>query len=159
MKNEGKKFEDDFKKSVPKDAWYYRLRDGTSTFYGGNDSLRFQATNLCDCEIYYDGLYLLELKSHLGKSLPHNQFKIKHLEELAEATQYGVVAGAVINMREVEQTYYLPVDKVLDHINTSGRKSIPLDFMQENGYPVKCQKKKVRYRYDIQGMLDGIKQV
>ena len=46
MKNEGKKFEEDFKKSVPKNLFYYRFIDGTSAWDGGN--ARFQAKNICD---------------------------------------------------------------------------------------------------------------
>lgn len=33
--NEGKRFERDFKASVPPDAWCYRLRDSPISYYGG----------------------------------------------------------------------------------------------------------------------------
>ncbi len=160
MQNEGKKFEQDFKKSVPDDVWYYRLRDGTATFYGGMDQdngIRFQQSNICDILLFYISLSLLELKTHKGKSIPHSVFKEKHFEELVKALNFGIVAGAVINMREVKQTYFLYADTIMEHINTSGRKSIPLDFMREKGYRIKSQKKRVRWRYDVKDMLENIR--
>ena len=33
--NEGKKFEQDFRNSMPEDVFYYRLRDGTAAWSGG----------------------------------------------------------------------------------------------------------------------------
>lgn len=163
--NEGKKFEQDFKSSVPDDVWYYRFRDGTATFYGGienNNGTRFQQSNICDCQLYYYGLFLLELKSHKGKSLSHGQFmttkgEIKHLHELVLAQAFGINAGVIINMRDVEETYYLHADVVLDHILNSGRKSIPLDFMRENGYRLIAEKKITRYRYDIKDLIAYIR--
>ena len=69
--NEGKRFEEDIKKSVPSEYFYYRFKDGTGNFNGTkNENVRFQAKNICDCEVMTDNyLFLLELKSHLGKSI------------------------------------------------------------------------------------------
>jgi penicillin-binding protein-related factor A (putative recombinase) len=164
MQNEGKKFEGDFRDSVPDDTWYYRLRDGTAS-WGNDDSskTRFQAENICDFELFSVGtLCLLELKSHMGKSLPHNQFmntkgKIKHLPELAKALNFGIVDGAVINMREVGETYFLYADKVLDHIYNSGRKSIPVEYMRTYGYRLKAEQKRVRWRYDVKDLIEHIR--
>jgi recombination protein U len=159
----GKRFEEDIRDSVPADMWYYRFRDGTANFQGQkNENTRFQQTNICDCQLYYYGLFLLELKSHNGKSLPHSQFKdakgkIKHLYELVAAQVFGIVAGVIINMREVEETYWLPANVVLNHILNSGIKSIPIAFMRENGYRLKAEKKKVRYRYDIKDLIANIR--
>jgi recombination protein U len=160
MANPGKEFEKDYKNSVPPEIWAYRLRDGTATFYGGmeqNNGVRFQQTNICDFILFWEGaLALQELKSHKGKSLPHDQFK--HLEEMCEAAEHkGIFAGVVINMRDVGETYYLPADKVLHHILFSGRKSLPLDYMQEHGYRVLAEKKRVRWRYDIKDLMKEIR--
>ena len=162
MQNEGKKFEKDFKDSVPDDVWYYRFRDGTATFYGGmeqDNGLRFQQSNICDCELFMKqhGLFLLELKSHMGKSLPYSVFKEEHLKELAKALNYGIATGAVINMREVGKTYFLSTDAIIEHMNTSGRKSIPLDYMRERGYRLKAEQKRVRWRYDVKDMIEQIR--
>ena len=39
--NTGKQFEADWKKSMPPDAWCYRLKDSAATYYGGNENLSF----------------------------------------------------------------------------------------------------------------------
>ena len=63
--NEGKKFEEDFKKSMDKyNIWNYRLRDSSGS-WSNNKGSRFTPKNICDYIAYNNGkLYLLELKSH-----------------------------------------------------------------------------------------------
>jgi len=169
VKNPGKEFEKDIKQSVSSSIWYYRLRDGTATFYGGmqqDNGVRFQQTNICDIILFRLGtMALLELKSHKGKSLPHNQFKnskgdIKHLDDLRDAAEYeGIEAGAIINMRDVGETYYLPADTILLHMTGyyGEAKSIPIAFMRDHGYRVWQEKKRTRYRYDIDGLMNYLK--
>lgn len=67
--NEGKKFEQDFKKSLDQhtDLWVYRPSD-----FGGGQSGRFTNVSLCDYIVFNTStqeLYLLELKSVQGKSI------------------------------------------------------------------------------------------
>ena len=164
MISEGKKFEMDFKKSIPEDVWFYRFKDGTANFAGKqNDNVRFQASNICDCELYLDGLFLFELKSHLGKSLPHSQFmtgdntKIKHMNEMTAAMAFGICAGVLINMRDVGETFFMYADHIIEHINSSGRKSISLDYMRDHGYRLKAEQKRVRWRYDVHDLLKHIR--
>lgn len=44
--NTGKQFEADWKNSMPKDAWCYRLKDSAAAYYGGNESLSFSIDNI-----------------------------------------------------------------------------------------------------------------
>ena len=48
-KNSGKVFEENFRLSIPSNVYYYRFRDTASTYYGGNNFLRFSNTNIADC--------------------------------------------------------------------------------------------------------------
>jgi penicillin-binding protein-related factor A (putative recombinase) len=165
MTNPGKEFEKDYKNSIPPEIWEYRLRDGTANWRDGDQSnTRFQQTNICNFILFWDGtLALQELKSHKGKSLPHKEFMnskgdIKHLRELEDAAEHtGIYAGVLINMREVSETWYLPVDKVLHHIYFSGVKSIPLAYMRDHGYLVRAEKKRTRWRYDIKDLMKHLK--
>ena len=50
--NTGKQFEADWKKSMPPDAWCYRLKDSAATYYGGNENLSFSVDNICDFDVY-----------------------------------------------------------------------------------------------------------
>ena len=149
--NNGKRFEQDFKKSVPKSVYYYRFRDGTSA-WGNQDNTRFQATNLCDCLLYARGqLHLLELKSYKGKSLPFSGIRKNQIDGLLNASQFGINAGFVIKLDG--EAYYIDVESVDQFIKTSERKSIPLQFLQDNGIYIPRVKLKVNYRYDIGVML------
>ena len=73
MKNQGKVFEENFRKSLDlnnPDLFFYRFKDGTASWGGGqqNDFIRFQAKNISDCMIFYKGnLSILELKNHKRK--------------------------------------------------------------------------------------------
>ena len=155
--DEGKKFQEDFKKSVPDDMYYYRLRDGTASWSGGENT-RFQASNACDDLLYQSGLLcMLELKSHKGKSLPYSAIRDNQVDELCKAAQFGIAAGFVINMRDVEETYYLPSDAVCSHIATGARKSIELEYMRMYGCRLKAEKKRTRWRYDLTDLLDKIR--
>ena len=50
--NTGKQFEAAWKKSMPPDAWCYRLKDSAASYYGGNESLSFSIDNICDFDVY-----------------------------------------------------------------------------------------------------------
>lgn len=161
MANAGKKFEEDIKKSVPKNLFYYRLRDGTAS-WGGQENTRFQQSNICDSVLYDSNekrLLLLELKSHKGKSIPFSCIRDNQLKELLKADVFkGIYPGIVFNFRDVEETYYLPISKVSEYILTDERKSFPLAWVMENGIKINQHKKKVRYKYDIEGFLDNFEE-
>lgn len=174
--NEGKRFERDFKASVPADAWCYRLRDSPISYYGGSEAegIRFAQDNICDFFLYRaPALYLLELKtvgtrsaalaSLFGKYDPdkHAYKKQKHLQDMAfAATRQGLQALVVLNYRLSEHTYALPADTVLrfveQAIDNGGRKSIPESWCQENGIAVAARQLRVNWRYDVAGMMEAL---
>jgi len=166
LMNAGKSFEEDFKRSTPKGIFFYRLRDGTANFSGGrNENVRFQQSNMCDC-ILFDNrtsdrkLLLLELKSHKGKSIPFNCIRQNQLIELCKANMFkDVYPGIVFNFRDVAETYFVMIDRVEQYIATTERKSIPLDWIRENGIHIPQQIKKVRYKYDIETFLKRLESV
>jgi penicillin-binding protein-related factor A (putative recombinase) len=171
MKNEGKKFEEDFYNSVPDDVFKYRFKDGTAGFSGQkNENVRFQAQNIADYIMFDGRLFLLELKSHLGKSFPYTAVmgsydkekckwsKEKQLNDLEKASHFkGIITGYVFNFRDLELTYFVPVRHVHYYFYHSERKSFPLLWVQEYGIPIDGYKKKVRYRYDIAKFLEVAK--
>lgn len=150
MKNSGKKFEEAFRKSIGDKIFFYRFRDGTSS-WGGNDSTRFQQTNICDCEIF-DGekLFLLELKSVIGKSLPFTNIKEHQLRELVEASKYkNIIAGFLIEFSSVNRVFYIDANKLKEYIDSGERKSIPLSQLVECGIELDVTKLRVNIRLDI----------
>lgn len=151
--NEGKKFEEDFKRSVPPDFFYYRFRDNAASFSGG-DSTRFTSHNICDCEIMAkDKLYLLELKSHKGSSIPINCIRKNQVEGLVDAAQYdNVYSMFIINFRDKQRTFVISAILINEFIESTDKKSIPVSFFEQYGMEIRTEKKISRYKYDLNFM-------
>ena len=154
--NEGKKFEEDFKKSMDKyNIWNYRLRDSSGSWSNSNGS-RFTPKNICDYIAYSNGeLYLLELKSHKGTSLPYTAISDYQLKGLSNIDYPGIKAYFIINMRDKEKTYAIEAQKIKKYIETSERKSIPISFMDDEGVEIKGIKRRTRFEYDVGELLCG----
>jgi len=176
--NSGKRFEKDFKDSVPKGTWFYRFRDSPISYYGGsdNENIRFAQDNICDCQLYlFPHLHLIELKSVattsaalttlFGKFDPDKRrYKRQHhLEDMDAAAQHpGILSTVVINYSGTYHTYAVPARKVLgflnEAINFGGRKSIPESWCRENGLPVGQRQLRVNWRYDVARLLEDLQQ-
>ncbi|HYE12215.1 MAG TPA: Holliday junction resolvase RecU [Patescibacteria group bacterium] len=163
--NSGKLFERDFKDSIPKELFFYRLRDGTASFGGSSDNVRFQASNICDCVLFDNRtqnrkLLLLELKSHKGKSIPLSCIRPNQMIELAKANMCkGVYPGIIFNFRDAAETYFVMIDEIASFTALTERKSIPINWIREKGIHIPQQLKKVRYRYDIETFLERLESV
>lgn len=154
--NEGKKFELDFKNSMPQGVFYYRFRDGTANWKDGeNPNVRFQQSNISDCLMYLKPiLWLVDLKTTLGKSIPFSNFKENQVRELSKAMMHeGIKAGFIINFRDIKETYFVKANDIKYYIAHSERKSIPVDWCRENGIRIWQKKLKVRYRYAVENLL------
>lgn len=147
--NMGKTFEQEFKSSVPPDYYLYRLKDDTSGFYG--------VSNPCDYILFRSpNLFLVELKTHKGKSIPFTHIRDNQIQGMYKATQYGgVYGGFIINFRDLEETYYVTVQDVAEFKQAGERKSIPVDWCREHGVKIEQKKKRVKYTYDLAGWLGG----
>jgi recombination protein U len=155
--NSGKRFEQNWKNSIPKDIFYYRFRDGSSS-WGGNDKVRFQQTNICDC-LMFDGdyLYLLELKSTKGKSLPFNNIKEHQIKDLLWASVYAnTICGLVIEFSELSECYFIEISQFKEFYDTTDRKSISIDYLRENGIKICVEKKKINSCFDINKFIKEI---
>lgn len=158
MKNNGKRFEENVRESISGDIFFYRFRDGTSS-WGGGTNTRFQQTNMCDCELF-DGnrLYLLELKSVIGKSLPFVNIKDHQLKELVEASRYkNIVAGFLIEFSTINRCFYLSARDMENYIGNSGRQSVPLSYLEDKGLEIEVRKLKVNSRFNIDKFIEEVK--
>jgi len=167
MKNPGKQFEEDFKKSVPPDTYYYRLRDGTGNFDGQkNDNVRFQMTNDYDCLLYrLPMLYCLELKSTKGTSIGMQEPKGKtkmikqsQIKGLTKAGAFkGICAGFILNWRTTVNTYFLSIHDFNRYNSETTRKSInEKDVIGYGGIVIAHRKLQVNFRYDVDRFMKGI---
>lgn len=146
----GKDFEQQFKKSIPPSFYYYRLKDDMSGFKSIN--------NPCDYFIFNTPhLHLFELKTHKGKSIPFTALTQGQIMGMYEAKKFnGIKAGFVFNFRDIAETYYVDINDFMEYYNTTSRKSVSLDFCKEKGLVVEQQKIRVKYKFNIEKLMEDI---
>ncbi len=165
-KDPGKKFEEDFKKSIPDRCDVTRLYDAggwSGGVPGEGDNIRFTPSNPCDLIVFsanlvtsHGKLYKLELKSLNGKSLPLGNIKssdekrLKFVAKLVASENRGVMAGFVVNFRDTNETFFVLASKVFVFIELAERASIPIAWFRENGRLIEQKIKRVRWGYDLE---------
>lgn len=155
--NAGKKFEQDFKASMPDDVLFIRLKDAGG--WGREETKRFTIKNECDAIVFkMPKLFMLELKSYKGKSISFDTcIRQYQLDSLCKALpKKYVFAGYIFNFRDVEETYFVYADKVKEYVENADRKSFPIQWVRENGTIIEQTLKKTRYRYNIQKFIEDV---
>lgn len=168
MKNTGKIFEQNWKKSIPDNVFYYRPPDSAQSF-GTNQNLRFSAKSPCDC-FMFDGdfLYAIELKSVGTKSISFEKEKTdkgvihKHqIDNLQKFSMYkNVISGFIFDFRLSEKTYFCPIDNFLCMIDKLDKKSFnEADLIKWCGIIIINKRKlRVNYRYDVNTFLQEVRE-
>lgn len=164
MKNQGKIFEQNFRKSIPlsNKIYYYRLKDSASSYYGGNDMLRFSQNNIADAFMFYVGDYatellILEFKNHKGKSLPLSCIRENQLKEMCQANvKQSVIPMLIVFFIDCEKCYSLNIEYVDKFIKENDRKSIPIEYFEQYGIEIETIKLRTNYKYNIQKWLENI---
>lgn len=165
--NEGKRFEDDFKKSCPDYALLFRIPDSAQSF-GVSSKTRFSRKNPFDFILWDSSchkLYALELKTVAGKTISfereqadHGEIHLHQIDGLKEWNRYdGTVCGFIIYFRGIEKTIYIDIAEMEKLIAVLNKKSFGVFDLDANNiyYTVICQtKKRTRYRYDIDEFLN-----
>jgi recombination protein U len=155
-KNPGKKFEEDFVKSIPDRCDITRLKDAAG--WSNATNVRFTSKNPCDFIVWSERefgegegvVYKLELKSTLGKSLPFGNIKQHQLDSLEDSEMKGVWAGFIVNFRDTSQTFRILASDVSSFMSRTDRKSIPIAWFEENAILIKQSLIRVRWRYDLE---------
>ena len=155
--NSGKRFEQCFRKSVPSHVFYYRLKDSSNTWSNGNT--RFTLTSACDV-VMFDGsiLYLLELKSTKGKSLPLKNIKDHQISDLLAFSHFkNVLCGLVIEFSECNTCYFIEISLIDEFKRKSNRMSIPIDYCQNKGIKIDLKRLRVNATLDIDKFIQEIR--
>ena len=155
--NEGKRFEADFKASVPKDVYYLRLHDSTGAFDVEHSQQRFALRSPYDVVLCRDGImYCFELKTNGGKSMSFSgaspRIKQRQVDELLKAEAAGAVAGLILNFRSTGETFFIHASDFKRFTESTARKSISIYDARKIGYFIPRRKLRVNYRY----MLDTV---
>lgn len=159
--NTGKIFEKDIKNSIPKDVFYYRIKDPAQAF-GENSTTRFSLKNDFDAFLYkYPTLVAVELKSNGGTSisfsLSENKVNIKanQIKCLSDCLKFNIRAGLILNFRKSEKTYWIDISDFLLFANNTSKKSInEKDLKEYRAIEIPHVKKKVNFIYDLNFLFD-----
>jgi penicillin-binding protein-related factor A (putative recombinase) len=171
-KNPGKEFEEQLKQSAKdQEIFFYRIKDVNPLFLKPNAKV---SQNNFDSFIYKKpNLFPVELKSTGQKSISFDEkiikkHQIQALEDAAKSD--GVIAGFIFNFREYDNaTYFVHIRDFLEiqHLSENeikehrfnsklNKSSIGLDICKEVGIDIRNFKKKVKYTYYINSLLDSL---
>ena len=147
--NKGKKFENNFIKSLPDWIFYYRLRD--AWWWSNWTNTRFTISNIADFIVFnWQRLYILELKTTKGKSLPLWNIKDSQIQWMLKASEYdNVEPYIIINYSEHNITYMIHIWNIVEFIKKEERKSIPINRAECFWIEIEWTKLRTNYRYDL----------
>lgn len=166
MQNVGKRFEQDWIKSVPDYVGVLRIPDAAQSFYKSSN-LRFSRKNPFDFLLWSPNtltLYTLELKTVKGKSISFERTKDEHGEihyhqivGLENFEKIGeCVCGFIIEFRELETTIFLPINEFIKLQELISKKSFNYNDLVNNNIKfitIPQKMLKTHYRYDIEYFL------
>lgn len=173
--NVGKKFENNFKSSIPEDVMYHRLHDAPQS-WSQDKGTRFSWQNPCDAFLFQDGMLLtLELKTTKDKFYTFERKKDENktakihyhqIEGLREFAKHkGIVPGFILNYRikedtpnYTELTYFIHINDFDRMINDLSKKSFTLlDLLKYSPIKIESIKKRTNFKYGVSSFLNEIK--
>ena len=167
MKNAGKIFEADFKKSVPDYCLLIRIPDPPQAFTQ-NAGTKFSRKNICDYYCFQSKsqiFYALELKSTKNRyitfediTLDEPSKKMIHKHQILGLRNYvqyeNVIAGFIFNFRDeeenIERTYFQNIIDFESMCNRINKFSFnELDLVINGGIKISGEKKRIHYRWNL----------
>lgn len=115
----------------------------------------FKTPSTTDYNGIYKGKYIdfeaKETKSKTSFPLYNiHKHQIKHLEKIY---RHGGIGFLIVRFTHLNETYLLPVEKLLSFLENNDRKSIPLEYFKKNGYIIKD---KYQPRVDYLEVIDTL---
>lgn len=174
-KNIGKRFEEDFKKSVPTSSLLIRLQDPPQSF-AKSENTKFSHKNPCDFLLFdceHRVFVPIELKTTKNKSISFDDINIEdkqngmiHKHQIIGLTGFSkydnVVAGFLFNFRDeksgLERCYFQNVKDFNAMVQKINKKSFnELDLLTDgNAIKLNGNVKRSRYHWDIDSLLNDI---
>ena len=161
--NEGKIFESNFRKSVPSDIFYLRLKDSATSFGQDSVATRFTLRNPYDI-LMFNGinLFCFELKSTSGTSFSiqfdkkdtSKMIKRHQIDGLTDARKYNKVTAVFVFDFRNSKTWFMSIDKFNSFLSRTTKKSInEKDVIDNGGIVIEKTKKIKNYKYDVNKLL------
>jgi len=99
----------------------------------------FEMPSTTDYNGIYKGKYIdfdaKEVKKN--KSFVLSNLHSHQIEHLKKIRLHGGISFLIVRFYVNNTTYLLEIDKIIDYIEKEKRKSIPIDYFEENGYKIK----------------------
>lgn len=108
----------------------------------------------------------LELKTVKGKSISFERTKDDYgvihyhqIQGLLEVSKYNdVLAGFIINFREVEETYFVEINEFCKMIGSINKKSFNIDDLKKYNYIlIPSEKIRTRYKYNMKNFIENFR--
>lgn len=171
MKNDGKRFEEDWSSSLPSYCYVYRLKD-TAQSYNNSKKTKFTWENPCDFFAFDSSshlFYAIECKSTKYKSMSiqldendksKKMIKFHQIKSLREISEYdGAIAGFMLNFRnesnDIQRLYFISIknfDNMMSQLNKVSFNELDLLTI---GKAIKIQgeKKRTRWKWNLDDFL------
>ena len=99
----------------------------------------FKSPSTTDYNGVYKGKYLdFEAKETQNKtSFPFHNIGDHQLKHLEDVLKQGAIAFLIISFTKLNEIYFVDAKLILDYYHNESRKSIPYDYIKENGHLIK----------------------
>ena len=99
----------------------------------------FKIPSTTDYNGIYKGKYIdFEAKETKSKtSFCLNNIHKHQIEHLKKISDHGGIGFVIIRFTELNETYFIEIKHILSYIDSSKRKSIPLDYIKNFGYIIR----------------------
>lgn len=93
----------------------------------------------------YNGIYKekyidFEAKECESKtSFPFSSIHSHQIKHLSDVLQHGAIAFIILRMTSYEKDYLIKADDFISYYNVGGRKSLPIKWIENNGYPIESK--------------------
>ena len=114
----------------------------------------FKIPSTTDYNGIYNGKYIdFEAKETKLDYFPLANIHAHQIEHLKKIMEHGGIGFLIVRFSKKDEIFYLDGTKFFEFLETSSRKSIPIEYFYENGYKIKV---KFNPRIDYLKIVDEI---
>ena len=114
----------------------------------------FKIPSTTDYNGIYKGKYIdFEAKETKLDYFPLANIHAHQIEHLKKIMEHGGIGFLIVRFSKKDEIFYLDGTKFFEFLETSSRKSIPIEYFYENGYKIKV---KFNPRIDYLKIVDEI---
>lgn len=102
------------------------------------EDARFQIPSTTDYNGIYKGKYIdFEAKETTKNIFPLANIHEHQIQHLRNVYRHGAIAFLIVRFTKQNKTFLLEATKLFDFIENNKRKSIPINYFEQNGYLIK----------------------